>query len=564
MLKYNNIYTLPFMELSLRQVLLKLFLFFTLATMAFSDTYTLSLKQGWNFVSLKYDNQVLLSTLSNTNITIIRSYQNNVWKVWTNDDTATSETTLSSLEDGFGYWIKTTDDSSLEITNSGTPNNTVINSDSWNMIGAQTVSDVSAFLTQNPNVQILWKYTNGEYLSVSRDSTINSELQAKNISSFTSINASEGFWIKLSNLNPIITSTNTASVYENQTAALSVKAIDNSSLTYAISGIDSSSVNISSTGVVTFKSAPDYESKISYDFSVVVKDTQNNMNTQSISISILDIDENIKPTANAGVSRSVFYREMVTLDASLSSDDESIISYEWKEASTVLSNSSSFTKSDFAVGVHNITLKVTDNGGKTDTSSIIITVQDALSQPDLSTMGTKTYNYTYDGANMFLIASKGANNNLDVSLNESFYDSSIDRTFSVTIDYSLNWNGKGYEGYATKTNWTLINEIIDGIAVDFTYDKVKRYANLNMYDKTISYKIYGLAKMRATYNGETQWFYFKHVNDNDPLQVSSSEYQSLTSNFDTNYANLSVIQDNEMPENIKQSIFNDLESAPKL
>ena len=58
-------------------------------------------------------------------------------------------------------------------------------------------------------------------------------------------------------------STTTYSVLENQTSAFTVSAsdADGDTLTYSISsGTDSSLMNISSTGVVTFISSPDFES----------------------------------------------------------------------------------------------------------------------------------------------------------------------------------------------------------------------------------------------------------------------------------------------------------------
>ena len=64
------------------------------------------------------------------------------------------------------------------------------------------------------------------------------------------------------NTAPTITNTNlTVSVQEGQTSAFTVNATDaqGDTIMYALSGIDSSLLNISNQGVVTFKSAPDFE-----------------------------------------------------------------------------------------------------------------------------------------------------------------------------------------------------------------------------------------------------------------------------------------------------------------
>lgn len=91
---------------------------------------------------------------------------------------------------------------------------------------------------------------------------------------------------------PIFTSSNSVSVQENQTKALTVKATDINSISYALSGTDSQSFTINSTtGVITFKTAPDYETKKSYIIIITARDSKNNSDTQTISITILDIKE---------------------------------------------------------------------------------------------------------------------------------------------------------------------------------------------------------------------------------------------------------------------------------
>jgi len=85
------------------------------------------------------------------------------------------------------------------------------------------------------------------------------------------------------------------------------------------------------------------------------------------------------PVADAGPNVTVIDTdesgaESVTLDGSDSYDlDGSIVSYQWKEGETVLSNSASFTQS-FTLGPHFITLIVTDNDGLTDDDSLFVTV----------------------------------------------------------------------------------------------------------------------------------------------------------------------------------------------
>ena len=91
------------------------------------------------------------------------------------------------------------------------------------------------------------------------------------------------------------------------------------------------------------------------------------------------ITVNQRPTADAGADEDVpdsddTGSETVTLDGSGSSDpDGTIASYEWAEGATVLGTAASISP-DFPVGVHTITLTVTDDKGATATDQVTITI----------------------------------------------------------------------------------------------------------------------------------------------------------------------------------------------
>ncbi|MDP1866955.1 MAG: Ig-like domain-containing protein, partial [Bradyrhizobium sp.] len=107
---------------------------------------------------------------------------------------------------------------------------------------------------------------------------------------------------------PTITSPNNGNVtalnfLENSTAnVVDVDATDvdaGQTLTYSLSGADQTRFNISASGVVTFISAPDYETRLDadadniYNFTVTVTDngTGNLTDTQSFAITIEDVGE---------------------------------------------------------------------------------------------------------------------------------------------------------------------------------------------------------------------------------------------------------------------------------
>jgi thermitase len=101
---------------------------------------------------------------------------------------------------------------------------------------------------------------------------------------------------------------------------------------------------------------------------------------------------NLAPVANAGIDQQVTDSnadgsELVTLDGSASSDaDGSIISYEWREGSTVIAL---IANPDvwLSVGTHTLTLQVTDDDGATASDSLIVTVNPAPNQPPVANAG---------------------------------------------------------------------------------------------------------------------------------------------------------------------------------
>ena len=111
-------------------------------------------------------------------------------------------------------------------------------------------------------------------------------------------------------------------------------------------------------------------------------------------------DTNKAPIANAGEDKVLDEGSTVSFDGSLSSDSEgSIVSYEWKEGNTILSTEMMFSKNDLAVGVHNITLIVTDDKGLTSFDNILVTINSTTTTPP--SLGSKVFisEYVEGGGN---------------------------------------------------------------------------------------------------------------------------------------------------------------------
>ncbi|MFL2485705.1 MAG: cadherin domain-containing protein [Gammaproteobacteria bacterium] len=118
-----------------------------------------------------------------------------------------------------------------------------------------------------------------------------------------SLSTTQDITVSIINVNdnsPVFTSSATFSAAENQTAIGTVTATDadGNVIAYSISG---SEITInSSTGVLTFDSAPDYETKATYTATVTASDGANS-STQSITVNVTDVDENTntQPVATA-------------------------------------------------------------------------------------------------------------------------------------------------------------------------------------------------------------------------------------------------------------------------
>jgi len=98
---------------------------------------------------------------------------------------------------------------------------------------------------------------------------------------------------------PVFTTSNTVSIPESQINVITVQATDTSVVTYSISGGNDQSefaIN-SSTGSLTFNTAPDFENPTDtgsdniYDVTVTATDTSSNQSQQMISVTVTDVDE---------------------------------------------------------------------------------------------------------------------------------------------------------------------------------------------------------------------------------------------------------------------------------
>jgi len=95
---------------------------------------------------------------------------------------------------------------------------------------------------------------------------------------------------------PVFTTASSVTVAENQNYAYRVRVSDASPVHFSLIGGDSNAFNINaSTGAITFKNTPDFETRNTYSFTVKATDSSGNSNTQSVTIHIRDLPEIGKP-----------------------------------------------------------------------------------------------------------------------------------------------------------------------------------------------------------------------------------------------------------------------------
>jgi len=164
--------------------------------------------------------------------------------------------------------------------------------------------------------------------------------------------ASKALTISVTNINdiaPVISSAATYSAAENQTGIGSVSASDaeGDTLTYSISG---SELAISSAGVISFKAAPDFETKTSYTATVTVSDGVNTA-SKALTISVTNVND-IAPVITSSASSYALNENSTAVIGTITASDA--------EGDSVVYSTSGTDASFFNIGSSSgvLTLKV--------------------------------------------------------------------------------------------------------------------------------------------------------------------------------------------------------------
>jgi PKD repeat protein len=115
-----------------------------------------------------------------------------------------------------------------------------------------------------------------------------------------------------------------------------------------------------------------------YTITLNVTDAAGNWATDTVIITVLDIT---KPVANAGQDQTVNVGATVTFDASGSSDNVGVVSYEWNFGDETTGTGKTTTHTYASQGTYTVTLTVKDSAGNSATDTITITVHAAEGIP---------------------------------------------------------------------------------------------------------------------------------------------------------------------------------------
>ena len=121
---------------------------------------------------------------------------------------------------------------------------------------------------------------------------------------------------------PVVTSSDIFNADENQTAIDTVSASDpeGSLITFELSGTDANSLSISSSGILTFNSAPNYELKNTYTIDVNIGDGVYTT-TQNLTININDIND-VPLVTSASYDLNLLPQDQTSKAIMLSATDE--------------------------------------------------------------------------------------------------------------------------------------------------------------------------------------------------------------------------------------------------
>ena len=182
---------------------------------------------------------------------------------------------------------------------------------------------------------------------------------------------------------PLFISASTVTVDENQRDILRLEATDSNLIQYSIYGGDADKMHVDSTsGMVTFITAPDYESgKITYRFTATATDLSGNAIEQEITVSIHNIPETVPTLEHLSVKveeNSTIGTVVGTIEV-LEGGDSAITAFDLNDSSVFEINGSGVIQTKVELDYestteYNLTVTATNSAGVSEEVNLSIEV----------------------------------------------------------------------------------------------------------------------------------------------------------------------------------------------
>ena len=241
--------------------------------------------------------------------------------------------------------------------------------------------------------------------------------------------------------SPVVTSSLNLSASENQTAIGTIAASDaeGAAVTFSLSGDDAASFSLSSSGVLSFVAAPNFESQSSYTVTITVSDGTN-ASSSDLTIAVTNVNE--APTMTSAAQASVAENTAAvitltstdpdgdTLSYALSGNDAALFDVDASNAALSFKVAPDFETPSDADGdnIYLITVTASDGNGASATQDLTITVTDV----NETVTGVLIDGYLGRGATVF----QDLNNNGAPDAGEPQTTTDILGNFTLTLQSS--------------------------------------------------------------------------------------------------------------------------------
>ncbi|MFW6376184.1 MAG: PKD domain-containing protein, partial [Thermoplasmatota archaeon] len=271
-----------------------------------------------------------------------------------------------------------------------------------------------------------------------------------------------------------------------------------------------------------------------YKFTLNVTDSSGNWDIDRVNISV---EDQTKPTANAGSDKNYGINETFTLDGSKSADNVGIVNYRWIYNENEWEGKE-ITYSFSETGTFQFVLNVTDEAGNHDTDIVNITVQDQTDP-----VADAGNNRTLDEDEPIVFEGNGSTDNVGIVNytwtvgSEKYYGEEFSKIFEEPGIYDVNLIVKDEAGNSDTDVITITVRDTTDPTASFSYDKMVKEDTSVTFNASSSNDNVGIVEYRwsigeeifkgevITHTFETPGIYVVSLNVSD----EAGNYGTMTS-----------------------------------